>query len=104
MSNQGDNVAAIDEISQLLGSIQADVLHIRRNTELTEAKMDKLTEASIRQDSSIRSAHKRIDEIKPIVDDYSKTKQKGIGALTLLGAICGFVGAIISKLIQGFFG
>ena len=84
----------------MLGAIQADVVHIRRNTEVTDAKMDKINESVIRQDSSLKSAHKRIDEIKPVVDDYAKTKQKGIGALTLLGAICGFVGAVAGKIVN----
>jgi hypothetical protein len=98
-----ENVGQIDEISQLLGSMQADIVHIRRNTELTEAKMDKVSEGMIRQDASIRSAHKRIDELEPIVDDYQGIKQKGIGALTIIGAICGFVGALVGKIISLFF-
>ena len=101
----------IDEISLRLGNIQADLAHIRRNTELTESKVTKISEQSIRHEASVKSAHKRLDafkehleeEIKPHIDDYKNTKQRGIGATAVLGGFFGLIGAGLLKIAMAFF-
>ena len=94
----------------MIGSIQSDVLHIKKNTELTEHKIDKVVEGSVRHEQAIKSAHKRLDDHKahlddnvaPVLEDYKSMKQKGIGAMAVAGIIFGFIGSLILTAIKYF--
>lgn len=94
----------IDELSRMIGSIQADVLHIRRNTEIIDGKVDKTNDQMIRIEGSTKSAHKRIDEVRTDVERHNNLEQKGYGAITVLGMVFGFIGAIVGKVFSYLMG
>lgn len=94
----------IDEFSRTLGVIQADVGHIRKNTDAIEKKVDKTHEDMIINKASTKSAHKRIDDITPHIEDFKKIKQRGIGITSILSIIFGFLGAILLKTFHFLLG
>ena len=94
----------IDELSKMLGSMQADIAHIRKTNDAIDAKVDKAHENVIELKASAKSAHKRIDALKPHVEDYKKMKQRGIGLTAALAAICGFIGSALLKSLNFFLG
>ena len=94
---------AVDELSLMIGRIESDVKHTRKNTEVIGEKVDKLTESVIKNDALIRTAQKKIDDIHPYVEDYKKLKQRGVGILTTLSMIFGALGAFLSKIIGSIF-
>lgn len=93
----------IDELSRMLGGIQTDILYIRKSTDAIDTKVDKAHENLIEVQASTKSAHKRIDEIVPCVEDYKVMKQRGIGITMVLGAIFGLVGASAFKIMKLLF-
>lgn len=94
----------IDELSRMIGSIQSDVAHIRRTTEAIDQKTDKTNERVIENSSSLKLVYKRIDDMQVHVDDYRSVKQKGIGVITVVGMVFGFIGALVGKLFHYFVG
>lgn len=94
----------IDEISEVIGKFQSNFDHILKSLNGIDSKVDRLTETGILQQASIKSAHKRLDEITPVVREHEIIKNKGAGILTILGMVASFVGvfigAVVSKLLH----
>ncbi len=104
MTDKGD----IHKISQLLGDMNANIQHIRRQVDAVDNKVQHINDQGIRHEMKIESAHKRIDDIVPVVNSHQKIVDKGqgmikLGALILsaLGFIGGLIGSFIAKLLNG---
>lgn len=93
----------IDELSRTLGQIQADVSYTRKNTEAIDNKVDRLSKSVVQQEMTIKSAHERLDNIIPHIDDYRAFKQKGIGFIGAISLFFGFIGSLVIKLISSVF-
>ena len=94
---------AVDELSRMIGQIQADVKHTRKSVDVIETKVDHLTQTSIRNEGSLKDAQKKIDDMHPHVEEFRKLKQRGIGILTALSMVFGAIGAFLSKVIGAMF-
>lgn len=90
----------LDELSLKLGTMQSDISHIRDNTERINGKVVEAHEKVINVEQSTKSAHKRIDDIKPHVEDYKRIKQKGLGAVGVIGLIFGLIGSGLAKILS----
>ena len=92
-------MADIDELSRMIGKLQSDINYIRKSTDAIDVKVDKTHEDMIRAKVSVESAHKRIDEISPHVQDFVKLKQRGLGIMGVLSLVFGFIGAFLGKIL-----
>jgi len=97
---KGLNMADIDELSRQLGAIQSDIKHIRTTTGDTIAQVRTISTAAIRQEASVSSAHKRLDQITPKVEALHDSKNRSVGFLSAIGITCGTIGAIVVKFLS----
>lgn len=81
------------EISNKLGSLQAEQISSRRDHERTLQKLDELAE----QLAPLASLIKTVDEMKPHVEDWYKMKQRGLGILAVIGLMGGAVGSSLTS-------
>lgn len=92
---------SLDKVSKMLGGLQSDMKHVRKTSETILEKTDKLNETVIIQGQRIKSAHERIDDIEPKVNEHEAIKNQGVGfwiALTTIsGSVAGCIGAFITK-------
>lgn len=91
---------AIDEISEAIGKLQSTVDHILKGMHVIDGKVDTLNTSSILQQSSIKSAHERIDILAPIVKDHETLKNKGVGVFSFISVVASFVGVFIGAIIS----
>lgn len=94
---------AIDELSRMIGQIQADVAHTRKSSDEINGKVDALTKTVAHQEFRLQESEKKIQKIQPEIEDYKKLKQRSIGAMAVLATIFGAVGSVVSKLLGGLF-
>lgn len=99
----------IDELSELLGKISSDISHVREKTDAIDNKVEHLQTSNIENRMTIKSAHKRIDEMNVRMSDTEKTvkdhesvKNRGYGIIAFIGFIFGTLGAMIGKLFHLF--
>jgi uncharacterized coiled-coil DUF342 family protein len=93
----------IDDFSRTIGALQSDVSHIRSNTDSTKEKVDVMHEHMIIARRDIKSAHRRLDDIIPHIEDYRKNKHHAAGAYSVLSVISGFIGGVIVWFGKVFF-
>lgn len=100
------NGQALDHISQAIGSVQASVDAVKGSVDNVAGRVDVLVKSDGAQDAKIDSAHARTDELVEaiqkltvIVESHEALKNKAIGVGVILGAIAGFLGAVVWKLI-----
>lgn len=99
------DMGSLDEISQLLGRLQADMEASQKSRALLHAKVDKLS-----QDLAVMSAHgdkmaadvvKIATELKAVdnrVQHLEHFKVRALAFVTILSAVGAFVGNNFSKL------
>lgn len=97
----------IDELSQILGSISADIKNIAKKTDSIDDKVETLQEHSVEQRVTIKAAHKRLDQmnddhkdLKKTVDGHENLKNRGLGIVAFIGFVFGTLGAGIGKILH----
>lgn len=93
------------EIQRVLGEMNTHIQHIRKQVDAVDNKVQNINDQGIRHEMKIESAHKRLDEIAPLVSGHQKIIDKGQGMLKLgaiilsgIGFITGFLGSFLGKL------
>lgn len=93
-------MAGIDEISEKLGSISSDVKHLITKSNIIDAKVEVTQNQTIELRAAAKAAHKRIDGIEPKVNNHEALKNRGMGIVSILALIFGFVGTILGKFLH----
>lgn len=81
MALEGDRAIA-DDVLLLLGQIKGVGEETNKKVDRIDTKVDIVTAQSIRTESAAQAAHRRIDEIKPMVDRHENIISQGQGAIT----------------------
>lgn len=87
---------SLDEISRAIGALQADVGEGIRQREVMSEKLDKISE----QLGGLTMIKADVEEMKPHVEDWKRTKQRGIGLLTLAGVGGGTIATGLSSILK----
>ena len=97
----------IDELSEMLGRISADISHVRQKIDVIDNKVETLQERSVEHSMTIKSAHKRIDDfnnrvekVEDTVKDHESLKNRGMGIVAFVGFLFGTLGAAITKVFH----
>lgn len=90
------------DINETMGEIKTHIVHIREKVDVMDDKVNNLNNESIKQRIHIDAAHKRIDELQPIIESHEKIKNKGLGIFAFLGFIAGSIGVGITKILGIF--
>ena len=101
----------IHEMSKLLGKLQSDITHVRKTTDATELRVNKTHDDLLLATASLKSAHKRIDDIKLEIKDEihppllicRDNKNKALGAASVWGGAAGLMVVAIGALVRGWF-
>lgn len=113
MSQPGQSYKDIDQMSRLLGNIEAQLTTLSASVvgltnsfhtdrELATTTRREMAETMEDIKSVLDPLAVSVECMKPIVDDYKSNKNKAIGfllAVTIVSGICGFV---LSKMIEVF--
>lgn len=94
-----------DELILLLGEIKGQGASTNQKVDRLEGKVDLATTLAIENKSGLTAAHRRIDEIRPIVDNHERVLNQGQGAAktlhigwTVACAIISGIGFIIGMI------
>lgn len=97
----------IDELSEMLGRISADISHVRQKTDAIDNKVETLQESNVEHRVTIKAAHRRLDEfngrmskVEDNVRDHENLKNKGMGIVAFVGFVFGTLGAAITKVLH----
>lgn len=83
----------MDDISRAIGSLETEVRRTR----------DQLTQISAKLDT-LASLPRRVHRLEPIVEDYARMRQRGIGLLLGASIAAGSVGAVLRDAIKWLHG
>ena len=92
-------MTSIDEVSKSLGALEAGMEHIKSKVDDIYAKVDTTNGSLIVQEQKIKSAHKRLDVVQPMVEGHEDIKNKGIGIIAVLSIAFSALGAFIGKVL-----
>lgn len=98
----GDRMGDIDRVSQLLGSMQSDITHIKRVSDQTARQVNTLNGNVTENTESTKSAHKRIDAVEPLAAELNNWKNRSMGALIGVSSVSGFVGGLVGAILKFF--
>lgn len=99
----------LNDIYSRLGSVEATNNEILRQLTALFKKLD-VQQSSIHELSGVAKEASRIaalnekkmkDDIEPIIDDYKKLKNRGLGAIGLVGIMASAAGAWSSRYLSG---
>jgi len=90
----------IDQISNMLGAMAANIENISQKQDENGDKLDKINEKTIEHSVTIKAAHRRLDKIEPQVVDHEGLKNKGLGIIGFVSFLFGILGAYIGKLLH----
>jgi len=98
-------MAELDQLSEIIGTLRAEVKENRRQHDASFKKLDviddkitKLTSAVELLTSEHASLKKKVEEdIEPVTTDYKAMKNKGYGVITLIGLMSSGVGVGVFK-------
>jgi uncharacterized coiled-coil DUF342 family protein len=100
----------IDELSQIIGQLQASMSTVARNTEIINAKLDSTNTLVIQTSMKADAAHARQDkidaeikELNTAVDDNTAFKNKQMGVVAFISLLCTVVGSGILKVVGVLF-
>jgi predicted nucleic acid-binding Zn-ribbon protein len=100
----------LDQLSIVIGRLEADIKHIRSSTDVMNEKVNNINDHTIRQEASVKSAHKRIDhittefkDVKNKVDNHENLKNKGIGLIAIVGIAVSTAGTAIINFLKHVF-
>ena len=99
----------IDTLSQMLGEMKSNIMHIREKTDVINDKLENVQKATIKQGMQIDSAHARLDkfeeaheEVKKKVDSHETFKVRAkvwIGIIASIWTVLVGIGVSIVKSI-----
>lgn len=90
----------LNEISNAIGRLQADVKHILHQVDGVDRKVESLQASNVENGLSVKNAHRRLDELTPKVDHHESLKNKGLGVIAAVGVIFGVLGALLGKIFH----
>ena len=93
-------MSGIDELSKTLGVISSDIKHLVGKTSSIDQKVEKLQNSNTHNEIAVKSAHERLDEVIPKVQEHENIKNKGLGVIAVMGTIFGALGSYLAKFIQ----
>lgn len=93
----------LDEISRIIGNMQSDLGHIRTRTDEANGKIDTLVTQSLLNETSVKAAHRRIDDIEPEHKELINAKHRTKGAMVAYGSVGGIVTLFLGKVVEKFF-
>lgn len=97
-------VNRIDELSQFLGSIDANIKYIKERVNAIEVKQDSQTTQFLQHQNRLDNIDIKISGIEPVIVEYTSLKQQSIGAGKLGKAMWAGIGAVGTAIlaIAGF--
>lgn len=87
-----------EKVAVLLSSVDGLVKSVDR----FDKKMDTVHERIIINSESTKTAHKRIDDIVPKVEEHAAAKNRAIGMAAGVSAIFGSIGIAAQKFLGGW--
>ena len=87
----------IDTLSQMLGEMKSNIMHIREKTDVINDRLENVQKSTIKQGMQIDSAHERLDKFEEAHEEVKKrcilTKRLGFGlkfglVLSLVYGLC----------------
>mgnify|MGYP003661569116 CR=1 FL=1 len=101
----------LNEVSTAIGRLMAVSEEGQRQREAMFRKLDEIANTvhqSIGQAKlvsvEVENVKKKINEFQPVIDEMKTLKQRGIGALAVIGIGAGSISAAITKLVSTFTG
>lgn len=102
---------ALHEVSMMIGELKADMAEGHRQRDAMFKKLDIIADnvqQSIGQQAIVAAdvdeLKKKLAAIQPTIDEMKTLKQRGIGALAVIGIGAGSISAAITKLVSTFTG
>ena len=83
----------------MLGGMKSSIEDMQKKITGIDAKTDTVIKTSIETQSATKSAHKRIDDIEPVLKEHEAYKNKGLGIMAFIGILFGTFGMVISWLL-----
>ena len=80
--------------------IETNIVNMRKNSDEMKAQLSSIDKNVIIQSEKLKSAHKRIDVVENVAEDYKKVKNRGLGVIFGLSAASGGIGAYIGGLFK----
>lgn len=96
-------MSSIDEVSRVVGRLEAGVKSTSDQQTQIVQKLDDISTTLTMHCGKMEDMSKSIEEIKPVMADYQKVKQKGMGVLVGLSIVAGGAGAWIKTTLAGLF-
>lgn len=105
-------MAEIDALSEIIGTLRAEVKENRRQHDASFKKLDAIDEKITKLTGAVEmlaadhAALKKtvLDEIKPVTEDVKAMKNKGMGVIAFIGLFSGGTGAVIATAWNFFYG
>ena len=101
----------LSEVSTAIGRLMAFSEESQRQRDAMFKKLDEIANTvhqSIGQAKlvavEVENVKKKINEFQPVIDEMKTLKQRGIGALAVIGIGAGSISAAITKLVSTFTG
>ena len=66
----------IDTLSQMLGEMKSNIMHIREKTDVINDKLENVQKSTIKQGMQIDSAHARLDRFEEVQEEIKKTHKQ----------------------------
>lgn len=100
----------LHDMSVAIGALQADVKNlthaVRTNQEASTEEHRKVHDIVVATSEAMRNLAAKVNEMKPLTDDYRETRAEARGAKKLIVFLYvtfgGIVGAFISRLLDWF--
>ncbi len=101
----------LNEVSLMLGELKAEMAEGHRQRDIMFEKLDKIGQ-SVQQSithhhavvAEVNAIKKKLLEIQPTIDEMNNLKQRGIGALAVVGVGAGSISAVLVKVGNSLFG
>ncbi len=86
----------LNQISQAIGSLQESARAAQRSHDAMWLELKQMRSELVQ----IFALKKDVDDMKPHVDDWRRTKQRGVGLLAAAGISGGVIGQGLSTLLK----
>lgn len=111
MTKESRSQPKIDELSRVIGSLEAQFLNVERsmvsltntvhaNNELATASRGEIKKEIAAVNEKLNPTVDAVAIMKPIMDDYTNNKNRAIGFVIALSLVMGILGATIKTAID----